>query len=103
MGGLLSIYDESLHLCVQQLTREANVDCSLDLVPSEDPDLDASSLDKLKRVSDLILEFVFDGSRANQIEVDLNLLRDFVHVFLSIACRGQSSLVLLAPLPVEVL
>ena len=78
-SGLLQ--DKHIHLIMQQLAREANVDGCLNFVTSENPDLNTCLLDIVDCPTHLILELVFNSRRANQIKVDLDQLSNLIDLF----------------------
>ena len=72
------INDEQLHFFVEQAAAVPDVDGRLDLVAREDPELNAGALDVEDSAAYVDLELVLDRCRANQIELDFELLGDLV-------------------------
>ena len=75
----------------------SDIDCSLNFVAGQDPNLNASSFYIVDGLTDLVLKLVLDGSRSYQFEVDFELLGNHVDRFLFVH-RSGSCLVLPVPL-----
>ena len=64
---------DELHLVGEELTGVANVDGRLLLVTSEDPDFDAAGCQVGDAPRHALLQLVFDGRGANDLQVHLHL------------------------------
>lgn len=96
-----AINDEHVdHVVGQQLTRVADVDCSLLFVARQHPNLDARHLQVGNRLGNAVLQLVLDGSHANQSHITFNLLVDCFELVLA-AVRGNRRFLLLPPPSVE--
>jgi hypothetical protein len=83
IGGTF-VDNKSFHLLIEQLARNANVDCCFNFVTSKDPDLNSSLFHEFNRVGYLVLELVLNGSGANEVEIMFDLFRDLGHTLFSV-------------------
>jgi len=60
------------HGGVKETGGETNVGGSLNLVTCKNPYLNTTTFSKCNSISDLILEFIFNGSGANQFHINFN-------------------------------
>lgn len=70
--------NEHIHCIVEQLARVSNVDCCLHLITRQHPELDSGLLDVIDCFANLILKFILNSCRSNQIELNLQTLGYFV-------------------------
>lgn len=74
---------------MKQLARVANVYRSLYFITSQHPQLHSSALDIVNCLSDFILQLVFDGCRANQVEINLKFFGHFIDRSLFVNLRSS--------------
>jgi len=72
------------HGVVKKSSRVADVDRSLDLVSSEDPNLDANLLQGDNSLSNIVLKLVFDGGRSDQLKFMLDLCVDHLKLLVTV-------------------
>lgn len=96
-----AVNDEHIdHVIGQQLTRIADVDCSLLFVTRQHPNLDARHLQVRNRLGNAVLQLILDGRHADKSHITFNLLVDcFKFVFAAI--RSDSRFLLLSAPPIE--
>mmetsp|Transcript_17808 Transcript_17808/g.62498 ORF Transcript_17808/g.62498 Transcript_17808/m.62498 type:complete len:585 (+) Transcript_17808:2623-4377(+) len=82
--ALLLVYDAQVHGGSQHLGAEADVPRRLQLVTSEDPELDASSADLLDGLGDAFLELVLDCGCAQDVQTHFDVFGDIRQFLLSI-------------------
>lgn len=70
--GTFSIDDEYLHVVVQELAAETDVDGGLNFVTGQHPELYSCLPDEADRICNFYLKLVFDGRATNQEEVLLD-------------------------------
>jgi hypothetical protein len=70
-----------IHRFRYQSARHANIDGSLLSVPSQNPNLDSSHLQRMYRIRYAILEFIFNGSCAKQEKIFLDQFRSLIQSF----------------------
>jgi hypothetical protein len=75
------------HGGVEETSGETNVGGSLDLITCQYPYLNTSAFSESNSISDLVLKFIFDGSRANQFHINFNLFINGSNLFFSVADR----------------
>jgi len=73
------------HCGVKETSGETNVGGSLNLVTCKNPYLNATTFSKCDSVSDLVLEFIFNGSGANQFHINFNFFINLSDLFFSMA------------------
>ncbi|KAH6605615.1 hypothetical protein Trco_004768 [Trichoderma cornu-damae] len=101
LGGVLVDLDmDQLHIVVEQVAGEANVDGGLDFVAGQHPELDSGLAQELDGIGHAVLETVFDGSAAEQHEVLFNELGNGLKLLLAVLEGGGGDVVLLLPLAV---
>ena len=81
----LGLESVNLHVIVKELGSQSNLDGSLSLVASEDPDLNATFEQIVNSLWNVVLQLVFNGTDANKVQVPLQLIRHCHHVGISIS------------------
>jgi hypothetical protein len=74
--GLCFEYDE-FHTGAEEIATEANVDGCFDSIACQDPEFDSSVGEFLDGFGDTILETIFDGGSAEELEFSFDFVRDF--------------------------
>jgi hypothetical protein len=98
---LVAVDHDLLHGVVQQVARVPDIDCCLNFITSEHPDLDAGILQRLDCLADIVLELIFNPSSGNQLEPCLYFRLKPVHKFISSLNRGAGLQVALVPVSVK--
>jgi len=80
----LSVNDENFHFFVEKLAAESNVDGCLDLISSENPQLDTSLFNISDGWTNILLQFVLNSSAPNEAEVLLKLFGHQIDSFFSV-------------------
>jgi hypothetical protein len=73
------------HGGVEETSGETNVGGSLDLVTCKNPYFNTTTFSKCDSVSDLVLKFIFNSSRANQFQIYFNFFINLSNLFFSVA------------------
>lgn len=83
------IHDDQGHILADELARHSDIDSSLLSVASQNPDLDARSLESVDSLWDTVLKPVFNGSSTEEEEVLFNEFGGLVEFLASVVdCRS---------------
>lgn len=85
---------------MEKLARVADVNGCLNFITSEYPKLDTSLFNVVDGLTDLVLQFIFDGGRTYKLKVDFKLLCNLINSCLLVYRSGCSGVFLLPGLVV---
>jgi len=79
LGSRFRLYfdDDELHCVAEEIATEANVDGCFDAIAREDPQFYSAVGEFLDGFGDTVLETIFDGGAAEELEFSFDFVRDF--------------------------